>query len=485
MKDEDIVNQTGKDADNSGGIAKRKSDPFAYVRAGLGGFSEAQHGLATRSVGGSITQSALNMFLGGFGSLLGAGIAGSLGAIKRIREVHEQTPSIEEPKKKKTSKYKIIDKQTPSIEEPKATSEPRVRIAGTEEYLDPKLVKKLGIEVNESKSQAPKLGKSTADVLSVGSLGALSTFFSKDAFQARYTKTLLETLEGIQTKGKTGTTLGDMTSLLPRVLPALANAFTKYLLPAAGLFLGVKDAIDALKTKGNEWFGKKPGEKLTIPEKISTAVGGFLGGTGTGIFGNESWQEKLKNVGRGAAKGAAIGVGVGKWFPGGIGMPVGAGIGAVAGAGGAALGGENIAKGVRYGVPTTSINMLLGGLPSAIVSGVARTISKVLVDKRDKNSQTSGISTSSMRNIQDNTGRNKDIDSLEKLENIRQKASSEQSKSFLDAIKSQNQAIIDALKVFKPSSTDKLIVNKGGAVPYHSNNTALEFIDMGSFTEEY
>ncbi len=110
----------------------------------------------------------------------------------------------------------------------------------------------------------------------------------------------------------------------------------------AGVAATVQTGVDAYHGvgKAKEWTGSD-----SMGAKAASGVGAALGGTGSGIPGDESAGKKALNVGGGALKGAGIGAAIGSIIP-GAGTAIGAGIGAGAGALGAAIGGENIAKGL-------------------------------------------------------------------------------------------------------------------------------------------
>ena len=122
--------------------------------------------------------------------------------------------------------------------------------------------------------------------------------------------------------------------------------------PIIGGILGLLDmGIDAFKgtKKAGEWTGKD-----TTGAKVASGIGAAIGGTGGGIFSDESAGKKtldiVGNAGKGAGIGGAIGAGVGA-LAGGVGAVPGAAIGAAIGGGVEALtgaiGGSNISKGLN------------------------------------------------------------------------------------------------------------------------------------------
>lgn len=114
------------------------------------------------------------------------------------------------------------------------------------------------------------------------------------------------------------------------------------LIKGAGPLALIGGAIDAFGgvTSNDSWFG----ENANVGTGIASAVGGFLGGTGSGIMDeNTDALTKGLDVGGGALKGAGIGALIGSVVP-GLGTAIGGAIGAGVGAIGSAIGGENIAK---------------------------------------------------------------------------------------------------------------------------------------------
>lgn len=135
--------------------------------------------------------------------------------------------------------------------------------------------------------------------------------------------------------------LGASTSLGTTIAPAV-NALAKATPFIAGVAATLQTGVDAYRgtQKAAEWTGSS-----STGNKVASGVGAALGGTGSGILGNESAGKKALNIGGGALKGAGIGAAVGSVVP-VVGTGVGAAVGAGIGAAGAAIGGSTIAKGL-------------------------------------------------------------------------------------------------------------------------------------------
>lgn len=118
----------------------------------------------------------------------------------------------------------------------------------------------------------------------------------------------------------------------------LSSTGAKVLGGVGGAIMTVKDAVGGYN-KADQWFEKdNNGQPATTGQKVSSAIGGALGGTGPGVFDEgASTGDKVKNVLGGAAKGAMIGTMFG---------PIGTAVGGLVGAGLSALGGEKISKGL-------------------------------------------------------------------------------------------------------------------------------------------
>lgn len=118
----------------------------------------------------------------------------------------------------------------------------------------------------------------------------------------------------------------------------LSSTGAKVLGGVGGAIMTVKDAVGGYN-KANQWFEKdNNGQPATTGQKVSSVIGGALGGTGPGVFDEgASTGDKVKNVLGGAAKGAMIGTMFG---------PIGTAVGGLVGAGLSALGGEKISKGL-------------------------------------------------------------------------------------------------------------------------------------------
>ena len=118
----------------------------------------------------------------------------------------------------------------------------------------------------------------------------------------------------------------------------LSSTGAKVLGGVGGAIMTVKDTVGGYN-KANQWFEKdNNGQPATTGQKVSSVIGGALGGTGPGVFDEgASTGDKVKNVLGGAAKGAMIGTMFG---------PIGTAVGGLVGAGLSALGGEKISKGL-------------------------------------------------------------------------------------------------------------------------------------------
>jgi hypothetical protein len=169
--------------------------------------------------------------------------------------------------------------------------------------------------------------------------GGLVSFFTKDAYNAPYTKDLLEAIKsGGKGGGGSNNFFGGLGSNLKNLGKTLLP-FVPKIVGGAGLGMGVWDAFQAQK-KAGDWFDRKPGEKVPVGERIAAGVGGFLGGTGKGLGEKGATAGEItKNALWNAAKGAAIGFMVGG--------PVGAVVGGVIGGGAGLIGGKRIAKGAE------------------------------------------------------------------------------------------------------------------------------------------
>ena len=203
----------------------------------------------------------------------------------------------------------------------------------------------------------------------------LFKFFSTTAKRAPYLK---ELLEAVQEKGPKKTKEEKSGKEDKKgILDTISNLakYGPFGLIAAGIGMGLWDAFKAQSVaKQQGWLGK-PGEDLHGGQKVAAGVGGFMGGTGPGVFDKGTIAQKAKNVGWGAVKGGLIGGGIGAIpgaletigvlasapFTGGAslallpatlghlasGFAVGAGTGALIGAGTHAIGGKKISQGIQ------------------------------------------------------------------------------------------------------------------------------------------
>ena len=151
----------------------------------------------------------------------------------------------------------------------------------------------------------------------------------------------------------------------------LSSTGAKVLGGVGGAIMTVKDAVGGYK-KADQWFEKdNNGQPATTGQKVSSVIGGALGGTGPGVFDEgASTGDKVKNVLGGAAKGAMIGTMFG---------PIGTAVGGLVGAGLSALGGEKISKGLSKlgeGIKDTAskvgetVGKMLSGIPEKLVKGL-------------------------------------------------------------------------------------------------------------------
>ena len=157
---------------------------------------------------------------------------------------------------------------------------------------------------------------------------SLFEFFNQDAYKARWTRELLDTVKKIA--GSTSNTFSTLIPNLLKLLPVVAGV--------VGIGMGLWDAYKGWG-KAGKWFGT---DKPNLGQKASSAAGGFLGGTGPGLGEKGStWDGVIKNALWGMLKGAFIGASVGG--PAAIPAAV---IGAVTGLVTHLIGGERIAKAI-------------------------------------------------------------------------------------------------------------------------------------------
>jgi len=201
-------------------------------------------------------------------------------------------------------------------------------------------------------------------LLATAMSGALFLFFNKEAFRARWTSEIYKML--IKTKGLGGVAAvkgggglaeavgGGLLTRLGNIGKTIGRGITaagRFMISPAGLGLagagmGIWDAFKAQRAaKEQEWFGET-GKPLTIGQKISAGIGGFLGGTGKGLGEKgATLGDVAKQTGWGLAKGAAIGGAIGSIIP-GLGTAIGAAVGAGIGGLTHLVGGGRIAKGL-------------------------------------------------------------------------------------------------------------------------------------------
>lgn len=160
------------------------------------------------------------------------------------------------------------------------------------------------------------------------------------ALLVKYTKGIYQILLKEFGLGLPGFDIGNKIGMMKNLIPQLLPMITPYIIGAigvAGIATALWDAFRGSK-KAEEWHGVEKGKKASISQRITSGIGGFLGGTGEGLLGRIVW---------GMGKGAAIGAGAAAVPTLGVGAPIGAAIGALAGGILGALGGKNIAKGLQ------------------------------------------------------------------------------------------------------------------------------------------
>lgn len=212
-------------------------------------------------------------------------------------------------------------------------------------FLGGKFVEKIGGKVlgKIGKGLISGGGKLASGAKSLAETGYLKALYAKDALSASKVGSGLKA--AFTTTGKSGLT------------SVLSSTGAKVLGGVGGAIMTVKDAVGGYK-KADQWFEKdNNGQPATTGQKVSSVIGGALGGTGPGVFDkNASAGDKVKNVLGGAAKGAAIGTMFG---------PVGTAVGGLVGAGLSAIGGENISKGLsKMGEGIKNVASAVGGFIS-------------------------------------------------------------------------------------------------------------------------
>lgn len=203
-------------------------------------------------------------------------------------------------------------------------------------------------------------GKLASGAKSLAETGYLKALYAKDAISASKVGSGLKA--AFTTTGKSGLT------------SVLSSTGAKVLGGVGGVIMTAKDAVGGYN-KANQWFEKdNNGQPATTGQKVSSVIGGALGGTGPGVFDEgASTGDKVKNVLGGATKGAMIGTMFG---------PIGTAVGGLVGAGLSAIGGEKISKGLSKlgeGIKDTASNAanafgdfinFLTGIPEKLVKGL-------------------------------------------------------------------------------------------------------------------
>ena len=168
----------------------------------------------------------------------------------------------------------------------------------------------------------------------------------------------------------------------------------------AGLGIG---AYEAKKTydRREELFGKEEGN--TTSAKVTSTIGGFLGGSGGGLADETaSAGKKAEQVGISALKGAALGGAIGSVIP-GVGTAIGAAVGGVVGTVTGAIGGDNIAKALNGAWESTK-NVVSGACES-IKSGASKT-GEVINDTWENVKNSASEKWSNIKNTVNNTFEN-------------------------------------------------------------------------------
>lgn len=203
-------------------------------------------------------------------------------------------------------------------------------------------------------------GKLASGAKSLAETGYLKALYAKDAISASKVGSGLKA--AFTTTGKSGLT------------SVLSSTGAKVLGGVGGVIMTAKDAVGGYN-KANQWFEKdNNSQPATTGQKVSSVIGGALGGTGPGVFDEgASTGDKVKNVLGGATKGAMIGTMFG---------PIGTAVGGLVGAGLSAIGGEKISKGLSKlgeGIKDTASNAanafgdfinFLTGIPEKLVKGL-------------------------------------------------------------------------------------------------------------------
>jgi hypothetical protein len=168
--------------------------------------------------------------------------------------------------------------------------------------------------------------------------------------------------------GGMGGNIQMMKSILPALAPYIAGAAG-----IAGLAIAGYHAYKGIG-KAREWHNVKEGEEVRTSQKVTSGIGGFLGGTAESIG---------RRMAVGAVKGAGIGATIGAVT--GPGAAISAGIGAIAGGILGAVGGENIAKSLQFiWDPLRKVCVGLYDLvtwPLKLMTGLMSKLGKWLKDK--------------------------------------------------------------------------------------------------------
>jgi len=179
----------------------------------------------------------------------------------------------------------------------------------------------------------------------LGSLGTVITSAITALGTIMLSKLNLSSLKDLATKGGLKKALGSVGTGLRTVGTKATGLLTTLgssplAAGAAGLVgvgMGAYDAYGAVQRAG-EIHNVKPGEKVSMSQKATAGIGGFLGGN------EEAFS--ASGAAHGAMKGGAIGASIGSIVP-GVGTIIGGAFGAIAGGILGFVGGKNIAKALQ------------------------------------------------------------------------------------------------------------------------------------------
>lgn len=165
-------------------------------------------------------------------------------------------------------------------------------------------------------------------------LAGTFVFFNKEAFNARWTKKVLELLAD-----KTGTGKGGGMTNFIGSLPW--GTIGKALMAAGAVTAIVGGVAWAGKSAWDQMQKARSQGRTSLGQQAAAGMGGFFGGKG-GLGQEGAGMNMMSGMG----KGALIGGGIGFFAGGPIGAAIGAGVGAAIGGIGHAIGGDRLEKGV-------------------------------------------------------------------------------------------------------------------------------------------